>query len=136
MTKTSAHPAALLVRLLFLLGLALPVCGLMDRAHAAELIMFERAGCYWCARWHREIGPVYDKTPEGHQAPLRRIDLDKGQPADLKLNPAVYFTPTFVIMDKGHEVGRILGYSNDMMFWGLLGKHLAGLPSSTPPAAR
>jgi hypothetical protein len=135
MTKVCVHPAALLMRLSLLLGLALPACGLMDRAQAAELIMFERAGCYWCARWNREVGPVYDKTPEGRKAPLRRVDLDKGQPTDLKLDPAVYFTPTFVVMDKGREVARILGYSSDMMFWGLLGKHLAALPSDpvTPP---
>ena len=33
-------------------------------SRAAELVMFEQGGCVWCARWNREVGPVYDKTAE------------------------------------------------------------------------
>ncbi|MDB5551090.1 MAG: hypothetical protein JWL86_1074, partial [Rhizobium sp.] len=38
--------------------------------------MFERGGCVWCARWNREIAPIYDKTDEARVLPLRRINMD------------------------------------------------------------
>ncbi|HEY8578899.1 MAG TPA: thioredoxin family protein, partial [Beijerinckiaceae bacterium] len=56
------------------LALAAPL-----RAPAAELLMFERDGCPYCARWDHEVAPLYEKTPEGKRAPLRRVDLDKGR---------------------------------------------------------
>lgn len=96
-------------------------------AGAAELVMFERAGCPWCARWNREIAPIYPKTAEGRLAPLRRIDIDAGRP-DLALATPVRFTPTFVLVDKGREVGRITGYMNEDSFWALLTDMLARIP--------
>lgn len=101
-------------------------------AGAAELLMFERAGCPYCLRWDREVAPVYALTPEGKRAPLRRVNLDEGQPKDALAAP-VRFTPTFVLMDEGREVGRITGYMNDAMFWGLLGKMVERLDAR--PAA-
>lgn len=97
-------------------------------AYAAELVMFERAGCTWCQRWSEEIGPIYPKTAEGALAPLRHISLDAGVPAEFRFDPPVRYTPTFVLVDKGREVGRITGYMNDEAFWGLLGALLARLP--------
>jgi hypothetical protein len=90
-------------------------------AQAAELVMFERDGCVWCARWDRDVGPVYSKTDEAKVLPLRRINIDHAKNADPGLITPVRFTPTFVVMDQGREVGRITGYINDDMFWGLLG---------------
>lgn len=88
-------------------------------ALAAELVMYERAGCVWCARWDREVGAVYDKTDEGKRVPLRRVRLDqKVSPAD-RLDPPVVFSPTFVLKDGGREIGRITGYLGDDQFWGL-----------------
>src|SRR4051812_6978868 len=46
------------------------------RADAAELIMFRRDGCPWCARWDRELGPIYPKTEFNKRAPLRQVNLD------------------------------------------------------------
>jgi thioredoxin-related protein len=99
-------------------------------ARAAELIMIERAGCSVCVRWEREIAPIYPKTPEGIRAPLRRVDI--GEADRLGLAEPVRFTPTFVIVDHGQEVGRITGYRNDDMFWGLLGRLLTRLDPSGP----
>lgn len=95
---------------------------------AAELVMFERAGCPWCARWNREIAPVYPKTAEGRAAPLRRIDIDAARPADPTFGAPVRFTPTFVVVDRGREVGRITGYMSEDSFWGLLADVLARIP--------
>ena len=87
---------------------------------AAELVMFERTGCVWCLRWEREIGPIYPKTPEGRAAPLRHVSLDRGPPGDLALAEPVFYTPTFVLMNDGREIGRITGYIGEDAFWGLL----------------
>ncbi|MDB5580605.1 MAG: thioredoxin, partial [Bradyrhizobium sp.] len=55
----------------------------IENARAAELVMFEQAGCIWCEAFNREIAPVYDKTDEGRRAPLRRVDIAGQTPQDL-----------------------------------------------------
>lgn len=100
----------------------------MASARAAELVMFERAGCAWCQRWEAEIGPIYPKTAEGTRAPLRHVDLDGDVPSTDRFDPPVRFTPTFVLVENGREIGRITGYINDDAFWGLLAALLAKLP--------
>lgn len=104
-------------------------------AQASELLMFERAGCPWCDRWNREVGNLYSKTAEAKLLPLRRINIDANTPQGLKLAAPVLFTPTFVVVDGGREVGRITGYINDDAFWGLLGQLVAKL-RARPDGAR
>lgn len=89
-------------------------------AGATELVMFESEGCTWCEAWDEEIASVYPKTAEGKLAPLRRVDIDDEPPADLRGLKAVIYTPTFVLMDKGQEIGRVLGYPGEEAFWALL----------------
>ena len=91
--------------------------------------MFRRAGCPWCATWDREIGAIYGKTDVGRRAPVRFIDLDRANEATLVLRSPVRFTPTFVLVDEDHEIGRIEGYPGEDFFWGLLERLL-----QTPPA--
>ena len=95
-------------------------------AYAAELVMFEAAGCVWCERWREEIGPIYPKTAEGKAAPLRRVDLDGAMPADLKALQRPVFTPTFVLLnDAGEEIGRLVGYPGEEIFWWTLSGPMA-----------
>ena len=103
-------------------------------AVAAELVMYTRHGCPFCLRFEREVAPVYAKTPEGKAAPLRRIDLPAGGVRGEGLREPVIATPTFVLVDDGREVGRITGYLNDDMFWGLLGRLVAVI--ETPQVQR
>lgn len=93
-------------------------------ADAAELVMVEERGCIWCARWNAEIGPIYDASPEGGYAPLRRIELRGPHPEDLTFKGPLRITPTFVLVDEGTEVARMEGYPGEDFFWGLLGKML------------
>jgi thioredoxin-related protein len=101
---------------------------------AAELIMFERDGCAWCQRWHREVGAIYDKTAEARVLPLRRVNTDSQPSGGIILASPVRYTPTFVVVDKGREIGRITGYINDDAFWGLLSVLVTRItsPLSTP----
>ena len=103
-----------------------------ERVHATsgpELIMVELAGCEWCEVWDREIAPVLPKTPEGKCATLRLVDLHAPGSDILKHMKPVIYTPTFVVMEQGKEVGRVLGYAGEDFFWFLLGKELKKLKS-------
>lgn len=97
-------------------------------AAAAELQMYRRAGCPWCLAWDRDIGPIYGKTDIGRQLPLRMIDL-KGERPPVSLKGPIIFTPTFVLVEDGREVGRIEGYPGDGFFWGLLDRLVQQLKS-------
>lgn len=94
---------------------------------AAELVMFESDSCEWCEAWHKEIGPIYPKTVESQAAPLRRVSIEEPMPADLTDIRSIHYTPTFVLMENGKEVGRILGYPGEDFFWGLLAMELGKL---------
>ncbi|WP_144435490.1 thioredoxin domain-containing protein [Roseovarius atlanticus] len=87
------------------------------------LLMAEEDGCYWCAQWNEEVSATYSKTPEGQAAPLRRYDLYSETP-DVDFARRVRFTPTFILVRDGTELGRIEGYPGEDFFWGLLGKML------------
>ena len=96
-------------------------------ARAAELVMFEEAGCVWCAAFDREIAPAYPKTEEGKRAPLRRVDIADPIPPDLAFIAVERLTPLFVLVHNGKEIGRIRGYPGEDHFWGLLGVLIAKL---------
>lgn len=89
-----------------------------------ELLMFDEPGCIWCAQWDAEVGPEYPITPEGIAAPLRRISIHSPLPEDYELTSRPRYTPTFVLVSEGAEVGRIEGYPGEDFFWGLLGRLL------------
>lgn len=84
------------------------------------LYMAEEHGCMWCERWTEELGAIYPKTAEGQTAPLVRYDLHNETP-NIVLSKSVHFTPTFILVSDGIEVGRIEGYPGEDFFWGLLG---------------
>lgn len=96
------------------------------------LLMAEEAGCYWCARWDKEISQIYPKTDEGRTAPLKRYDLHHDAP-DVEFERRVHYTPTFILVQDGTEVGRIEGYPGEDFFWGLLSMMFerAGVPIET-----
>jgi len=105
-------------------GLALPRAG-----SAAELVMFESASCTWCERWHDEIGAIYPNTSDARCAPLRRVDIGDPRPDDLANIKRVVYTPTFVLVDEGREVARLVGYPGEDFFWPVLADQLAKLPN-------
>lgn len=107
---------------IFLLGLALWLTALP--AAAIELIMVERQGCHYCIEWKEDIGPAYPNTEMGRFAPLRMIDIADAPPQGVTFDSRVLFTPTFVLVDDGTEIGRIEGHPGEDFFWGLLYKLL------------
>lgn len=90
-----------------------------------RLMMVEQAGCAYCARWEKEIGPIYEKTSEGQAAPILKVDLRADLPAGITLTGGKpRYTPTFVLLRDGVEQSRIEGYPGEDFFWGLLDKML------------
>ena len=87
---------------------------------AAELVMVEQSGCSYCTEWKRVIGPIYPKTSAGKYAPLKVVDISESAPFEGGYSQPIVYTPTFVIVENGEEVGRILGYMGEHFFWPVL----------------
>ena len=85
-----------------------------------RLLMLDQQYCEWCERWDAEVGVIYAKTAEGKRAPLIRTDISGPLPAGVELTRRAHFTPTFVLLRDGAEVGRIEGYPGEDFFYGML----------------
>ena len=94
----------------------------MPAAQEAELIMVDRAGCPYCIAWKDQIGPAYPNTDLGKYAPLRIVNIRDGAPEGVSFTRPALFTPTFILIREGEELGRIEGYPGEDFFWGLLEK--------------
>ncbi|MCB4823727.1 transcriptional regulator [Roseicella aerolata] len=110
------------------LGMAMRAAGAAELP-VAQFVMLERHDCPWCRRWLREVGEAsWNASDLGRRAPLRRVDVAQGMPADLAGFAHWRFTPTFVLMQGGRELGRIIGYQGDLFFWQQAEALLAKLP--------
>lgn len=127
----------LLPLLIALVLSAAPGARAQDPATAAVvLVMVEDPGCPYCARWTAEIEPGYVRSAEGRFAPLVRRLRDAPDIAFLR---NIVYSPTFVVLKSGVEVGRIVGYSGPDLFWMQIADLLAKAgfrPAPPPPAER
>jgi thioredoxin-related protein len=106
-------------------AIALPLA----QASAAELLMYRRDGCPYCAAWDREVGPGYNNSQFGKVAPVRMVDVHSARPQIALKSPIIY-TPTFVLVDDTREIGRIEGYSSNDFFYGTIARLIGQLPAS------
>jgi hypothetical protein len=98
-------------------------------AAGAELLMFEQKACPFCAAFNREIAPDYPRSKAGAVAPLRHVDIYECRDGGIHgLEPAV-FTPTFVLVEGGREVGRMLGYPGRRYFYPEIQRLIDALPA-------
>ena len=95
---------------------------LTARAKAATLILIENKNCQRCIAWEKQVGNIYSKTETGKLAPLRRININEAWPKELMFIKKAVYTPTFILLDKKKEIGRIFGFTSDYQFWGQLEK--------------
>ncbi|MGB8814272.1 MAG: thioredoxin family protein [Paracoccaceae bacterium] len=109
-------------RLPYLLAIAIAALfsGMGSARADLRLLMIEQPGCMYCQQWDQQIWPKYDLTEEGQTAPLQRLQLRAALPLGLETVTPATFTPTFVLVRDGIEVGRIEGYPGEDFFWGLL----------------
>lgn len=85
-----------------------------EQSADVELIMVDDPACRFCQKWNEAVGRGYAKSPEGEAAPLKRVP--RGAPELEGLAPVIY-TPTFIVIEGGREVGRISGYSGPSYFY-------------------
>ena len=104
-------------------------------ASAAELVMLEGRACGRCKQFLAEVAPSYGATPTGRLMPLRVIDVDQSTPW-FRLNGPVEGTPTFLLVDRGREIGRISGYSSREAFYAQAQSLIAALPRKSPRRPR
>lgn len=97
----------------------------LARAEGLRLLMFEQPGCIYCEKWNADVSPEYPLTDEGRAAPLQRVGLRDPLAEGITLRSPPVFTPTFVLVRDGVELGRIEGYPGEDFFWGLLGQMIA-----------
>ena len=125
------RPLGALMLTATLVVLQLPARAVPAPAPASDaLIMFEQAGCPYCATWNKKVGAIYAKTDEGKLLPLQRVDIHGERPFALRALGGVRFTPTFVVLHCGREFARITGYIGDDQFWGLLDASVKALKES------
>lgn len=96
-----------------------------------QLIMVDDPTCRYCRMWNEAVGAGYAKSPEGRTAPLKRVRRGARELAGLE---HVVYTPTFIVMQGGEEVGRISGYSGPDYFYEDLREifERAGLETAAP----
>ena len=96
-----------------------------------RLIMVDDVGCSYCRKWDEEVGVAYPQSAEGRLAPLERRPK---RHTDLHAYEPLAYTPTFVLVRDGREIGRIVGYPGADFFWGELSQLLATSGSNSGPA--
>lgn len=100
-----------------------------------QLLMVDDKACIWCRRWDAEVRESYRNSPLGRIAPLvRRAKFHR----DLARYEPLAFTPTFLLLRDGHEIGRIVGYSGADFFWSEIERLIANagaLPQTQPDSS-
>ena len=91
-----------------------PVAAGESLAKGILLLMVEDRGCPYCAKFDAETRGSYVNSAEGKLAPLVR--RRRGDPEIAFLERVVY-SPTFVLLVEGREVGRAIGYQGSELFW-------------------
>lgn len=87
------------------------------------LIMVDEAGCSYCRKFDAEVGGSYNRTAQGRFAPMVKVRRKARELSGF--NPVIY-TPTFILVRRNEELGRITGYPGAENFYaeldGLLAK--------------
>ncbi len=108
------YPRQCLIAVIAMLGFA------SAAAQAMDLVMFESPTCGTCKLFKREVLPIYAGSPAGKVFPLWVAEM--GGKVSFKLNQPVTFTPTFVWVDNGVEVGRFSGYFGKAQFFNIVNR--------------
>ena len=106
------HPLRFLFAVVAILGFA------SAGTRAMDLVMFESPSCGTCKLFKREVLQIYAASPAGKVFPLWVAEM--GGKVSFRLNQPVTFTPTFVWVDNGVEVGRFAGYFGKEKFFSIV----------------
>lgn len=105
---------------------ALLMLAFVQTSNGDDLLYIYGPDCGACMQWQQDIGPIYAKTDEAKQLPLIKVTLNDWQAGRHPLTHCaigpVLGTPTFIQVFQCEELDRIVGYSNDELFWLALGR--------------
>ncbi|MHB1052986.1 MAG: peptide-methionine (S)-S-oxide reductase MsrA [Thiobacillus sp.] len=87
-------------------------------AFERQLVVFEAEECAFCKQFKAEVLDHW-KSP----VPIIST-LNPNVPTGWELEKSLFATPTIVLFERGREVSRYTGYSNQAGFWKWLGYHL------------
>ena len=93
-------------------------------ANQLKILMFNSEFCMFCSAWERDIGTLFEKSDYAGYFELTRHHISQQDQINFSLNSPVIGTPTFIIVGKNREIGRISGYSGSEMFWWQLSEFL------------
>jgi Thioredoxin-like domain len=91
-----------------------------------ELVVVEAPGCIYCHLFHRDVVPVYERSPRAQTVPMRFIDLNEAAFAALALDRPIESVPTVLVLRGRQEIGRIPGYIGPSNFFQTIDRLLDG----------
>jgi thioredoxin-related protein len=77
---------------------------------STALIVIEKAECFYCRLFRRDVGPAYAATPRARDVPMHYLDLEAAKARQLALARPIEVLPTVVLLQNGREIERIAGY--------------------------
>ena len=82
-----------------------------------ELVVMEAPGCIYCTVFRRDVLPAYQASERAKDVPIRFLDVNDEAVAALGLDQPVNIVPTFVILKRNKEIGRLPGYVGPEAFF-------------------
>lgn len=86
-------------------------------AFALELLVFDADWCAPCRKFKKEVMPEWRESELGSRIPLKLVEMKDQAKLGVEFAEKVAEVPVFVLVDKGVEVGRVVGYANPRKFW-------------------
>ena len=90
-----------------------------------EFLVLEVKSCHVCELVRTHILPPYERSVTAREAPMRFVDLNAVDEAQLGLTAPVTTMPTIVLMREGQEVARLTGYTGPQIFFQAVPEMLA-----------
>jgi thioredoxin-related protein len=93
-----------------------------------ELIVMEAPNCDYCALFRRDVLPAYTTSEKTRDIPVRFVDVNDLETADLSMDGPINIVPTFVLTAKKREIGRIPGYMGPENFFHAINYLISSAP--------
>lgn len=103
------------------------------RSAPVELLVFEHPDCQYCRVFRQDVLPRYQEGTVTSKTPVRFIDIQRTETTGLNLRSGIHVVPTFVLMENGREVDRIVGYWAPENFFRMLSDILSRTDVSQAP---
>lgn len=107
---------------------ALDIEAAAPKAAGLQLIVMEAPGCAYCDLFRRDVLPSFAASERAKNLPVRFLDVNDLELANLDLQTDIEIVPTFVLVRNNKEVGRIPGYVAPATFFRSISHLLSMLP--------